>query len=90
MLHKTTLRNHRCKVDYTVELPFPKASQPEDRIRDKPPWNTELGAVHAEPTLSLLPQGLAEVLGGTQGISFSLRPLWFTSTGHGVQSRCLP
>lgn len=85
--HKTTLRNHRGKVDYTAELPSPKASQPEDRIRDKPSWNTELDT---EPIPGILPQGLAQVLLGMQDISSSLKPLCFISTGHRMQSRCLP
>lgn len=88
VLHKTASRNHRCKADYTAELPFPKASQPEDRIRDKPSWHTELDAVHTEPIPSILPQGLAQVLSGMQDISSSLKPCWFISTG--MQSRCLP
>lgn len=50
VLHRTTLSNHRCKVDCTAELPLPKASQAGDRIRDKPPQNTEQDAVHTEPT----------------------------------------
>lgn len=88
--HKTTLRNHRCKVDYTAELPSPNLSQPEDRIRDKLSWNTELDAAHTEPTPGILPQGLAQVLPGMQNISSSLKPLCFIFTGHRTQSRCLP
>lgn len=73
VLHKTTFRNHRCKVDYTIELSFPKATWRQNTFpMDKPWWNTELDAVHKKRTGSLLPQWLDQVLTGMQTECFLL------------------
>lgn len=42
-LHKMTFRNRRCKIDYAIELPFPKETQWQNTfLRDKPSWNNSL------------------------------------------------